>query len=212
MALFRLPLSLDKKINFWKLMGCGRNGGFDRIPDWWQWALLEVRDEAFIPGSLSPTPDFLRSWWKFFRCEIWTLELEPLEGRGKWDGKEVFGPLATQSGYEGLIGVLTRATIRPVALRRFWKQVDGVADRMKESPGFIVSIGIGEIPWIKQATFSLWDSKALMKQFAYQMQEHTTVIRKTREEDWYSEEMFVRFRPLASHGSIRGKNPLERKL
>jgi hypothetical protein len=39
-----------------------------------------------------------------------------------------------------------------------------------------------------------------MKNFAYRMKEHTNVIHKTRSEDWYKEELFVRFRILAVKG------------
>jgi len=39
-----------------------------------------------------------------------------------------------------------------------------------------------------------------MKQFAYGSEEHRDVIHKTRANDWYSEEMFVRFRILAMDG------------
>jgi hypothetical protein len=35
-----------------------------------------------------------------------------------------------------------------------------------------------------------------MKAFAYKMQEHRNVIQKTRTRNWYSEEMFTRFRVL----------------
>jgi hypothetical protein len=43
------------------------------------------------------------------------------------------------------------------------------------------------------------------------MQEHATVIQKTKKEDWYSEEMFVRFIPIASFGTVRDIDPLKRK-
>ncbi len=69
---------------------------------------------------------------------------------------------------------------------------------MASAPGFQTSFGIGEVPWIKQATFSIWSSKADMKAFAYQMHEHATVIAKTRKEKWYSEDLFMRFKPLFS--------------
>ena len=42
MALFRLPLWLNKEISFYKLMGCGKNGTFDIHPDWQQWCILIV--------------------------------------------------------------------------------------------------------------------------------------------------------------------------
>jgi hypothetical protein len=44
------------------------------------------------------------------------------------------------------------------------------------------------------------------------MKEHAEVIRKTRQENWYSEDMFVRFKILASIGIINGSNPLQGKL
>ncbi|MGI8637717.1 MAG: spheroidene monooxygenase, partial [Segetibacter sp.] len=138
--------------------------------------------------------------------------LEPIEGHGTWDGKKAFGILPKSSDYEGLIAVLTRATIKINRLSSFWQHVEGVAEKMSSSKGFITSLGIGEIPWVKQATFSIWDSKESMKAFSYKMQEHVEVIRKTREEKWYSEDMFIRFKIIASIGSIRNVNPLEGKL
>lgn len=207
MALFRLPLWWQKKSDFWKLMGSGRNGSFDKIPDWRQWALMEVWNVEVVHQQ---HPAFIEQWWRFFGCEKWTVLLKPLEGHGLWDGKEVFGALPKQSDYNGTIAILTRATIRFNRLSRFWKEVDSVAEKMSTAPGFILSVGIGEVPWIKQATFSIWESKEAMKQFAYGMQEHAAVVRKTRQENWYSEELFVRFQIIENEGSLRGINPLKR--
>jgi hypothetical protein len=58
----------------------------------------------------------------------------------------------------------------------------------------------------------VWENKEAMTTFAYKMQEHTEVIRKTRDEHWYSEEMFIRFKPIASFGSLNGNDPLKGKL
>ena len=205
MAVFRFPLWLRNDISFWKLMGCGRNGSFDKTPDWRQWAVLEV-----LPDRSTPTSGFLNRWWHFFRCEKWELWLQPIEGHGLWDGKEVFGSLPKQTDYAGQIAVLTRATIRISQLSRFWEHVDAVAQRMSTAKGFITSVGIGEVPWIKQATFSIWDSKEDMRSFAYRLQEHAEVVRKTKQEKWYSEELFVRFQIIDSKGSLRGNDPIKR--
>ena len=207
MAIFRLPLWLNRKISFYKLMGCGKNGSFDKTPDLRQWALLLASNNENIT-----TPAMIKSWWRFFGCEIWELELEPIEGHGTWDQKAVFGNLPKQTAYEGPICVLTRATIRLSQLGRFWSHVDAIAGQMAGAKGFITSIGIGEVPWIKQATFSIWVSKTAMKEFAYKMQEHASVIKKTYQEKWYSEDMFVRFRPVKSTGSLKGRLPFEIKL
>ena len=193
MALFHFPLFFNKKVSFYKLMGCGKNGTFDKHPDWNQWALLMVSEN---PSAVAIP--FINGWFRFFKAEVSTLTLQPIEGHGTWDGKEVFGKLPKQTDYEGSIAVLTRATIRLNKLNAFWRNVEGVAQQMKGADGLITSVGIGEVPFIKQATFSVWESKAQMKNFAYKMHEHAEVIRKTKKEDWYSEEMFVRFRIVNS--------------
>jgi heme-degrading monooxygenase HmoA len=122
--------------------------------------------------------------------------LEPLESHGFWDGKKVFGELPNQSDYSGKIAVLTRATIKLSKLKHFWKNVASVASQMATAKGFITSYGVGEIPWIKQATFSIWESKEDMMSFAYKMPQHKEVIKKTVKQKWYKEEMFTRFKIL----------------
>ena len=224
MALFRIPLHFNKQTSFWKLLGCGKNGTFDIHPDWRQWGILTVNGESsMVNGEWAMVNEikgkhkhfcgsFVHAWWKFFRCEVYTIILEPIEGHGTWDGKEVFGTLPKQSGYEGMIAILTRATIRLSRLKNFWKHVDAVAAQMNNADGFITSAGIGEMPWIKQATFSIWESKGHMKAFAYRMKDHAEVVRKTRQEKWYSEDMFVRFKIIASSGTLHGIDPLKRKM
>lgn len=209
MAFFRIPLWFNSSLSFWKLMGSGRNGTFSKMPDWRQWAVLLVHQNCKQPEQAVPA--FFARWWSFFGCDQWTLHLEAMEGHGMWDGKPVFGTLPKQSNYEGPVGILTRATIRIGKLGRFWEHVNGVAERMAGAPGLITSVGIGETPWIKQATFSIWENKEVMKDFAYRMKEHADVIRKTKSEQWYSEEMFVRFKILRSEGSLNGKLPFEIK-
>lgn len=219
MAYFRIPLSFNKKASFYKLLGCGKNGTFSKVPEWRQWGVLMVTTKLEEVNLAKPDINytklygsFIANWWKFFRCSKWSIILQPLEGHGRWDGKEVFGTLPRISDYDGLIGVLTRATIKINRLSNFWKHVEGVSKKMNTSKGFITSLGIGEVPWIKQATFSVWENKESMKAFSYKMPEHTEVIRKTREEKWYSEEMFVRFRIIASVGTVNNVNPLQGKL
>jgi hypothetical protein len=205
MAVFRLPLFFNKNIVFYKLMGSGQHGNFDVRPNLQQWAILVRIDQPTQHFSLENIyGQFIANWWKLSRVQQWTLALQPLEGHGKWDGKEAFGPLPRSSDYEGMIAVLTRATIRMSKAKHFWSNVHAVSKEMAATPGFLFSIGIGEMPWIKQATFSIWQSKESMKQFAYSMQQHKTVIQRTRQENWYSEEMFVRFKIIAAYGDVPG--------
>ena len=48
MAIFHLPLKVQKNILFYKLMGTGKNEGFDIQPQWNQWVILRVIDKGKI--------------------------------------------------------------------------------------------------------------------------------------------------------------------
>lgn len=214
MAIHRLPLWMNKKISFYKLMGCGKNGTFDKTPDWQQWSILTVQKNVHSSIDEKETNEiilgkFIGKWLSFFSCDTFTLILEPIESHGLWDKKKVFGILPAKSQYEGPVAVLTRATIRMDKLKFFWQNVAPIASKMNDAEGFLFSVGVGEIPWIKQATFSVWENKENMKAFAYGMKEHAEVIQKTRKEKWYSEDMFTRFKIINVIGRIKGKNPLE---
>lgn len=210
MAIFRLPLLLTQRLSFWKLMGCGKNGSFDIHPDWAQWGLLAVWEtaedfEKFRQNS------FMQKWWKVFTREQWTILCTPGESHGKWDGKEPFKTDNLHKNYHGPIAVLTRASIRFNKLRSFWSDVPQVAKNVSKANGFISSIGIGEMPFMRQATFSLWESLDDVKQFAYRQQDHVKVIKKTKSENWYTEELFARFIPIQTYGTIGGIQPLNLK-
>ena len=206
MALHRLPMLFQKGCTFYKLLGSGRNGTFDLQPDWQQWGLLacwatKEDFDNFYRRS------FVAAWWRLLGREKWTILCHPLQSHGKWDGKEPFDN-SNIKDYTGPIVVLTRATIRISRLKNFWSHVDEVANLMANASGYITSFGIGEAPVYRQATFSIWQSLDDVKAFAYTSREHAEVIKLTRSENWYSEELFARFRPIESFGSLHGKDPL----
>jgi heme-degrading monooxygenase HmoA len=195
MAFFRLPLMLNKNVKFWKLMGCGKNGTFDVNPDWQQWALMTVWETETDYQDFNKS-SFIIRWWKKFTDERTDYLCTPYESHGKWDGKEPFGNPIPDRTYTGPIAVLTRATIRLSKAQDFWKNVPKVASSMGSAEGFITSVGIGEVPFIKQATFSVWENLDSVKKFAYRQREHAEVVKQTREKGWYSEELFARFIPI----------------
>lgn len=208
MAVHRIPLSLNKACTFWKLMGCGKNGSFDLTPDWQQWALMTVwKSEEDLKKFQQNS--FIAWWWKKFTTEQWVLLSVPLASHGKWDGKDPFKMSNYESNYTGPVAVLTRATIRFSKLAQFWSNVEPVAVIMSKAPGFISSIGIGEAPFFRQATLSIWKDMESMKTFAYGSPEHAEVIRKTRKLNWYSEELFARFRLISGTGTNKGEDPIK---
>ena len=62
--------------------------------------------------------------------------------------------------------------------------------------GLILAKGVGEFPLTEQATCRLWESAAHIDDFAYKSKEHSPMIKKTRQYNWYKEEMFVRMKVL----------------
>lgn len=210
MAIHRMPLMLQKGCTFWKLMGCGRNGSFDLTPDWQQWGLLATWNSRADFDSFYQR-SFIAGWWRKFTAESWTLLAEPLQSHGTWDGDTPFGKPDVKS-YAGPVAVLTRATINLNRLKKFWSHVDAAARVMASSEGYITSVGIGEAPVFRQATFSVWESLDYVKAFAYKGGEHADIIKKTRSENWYSEELFARFKPLAAWGTLNGADPLQGRI
>lgn len=126
---------------------------------------------------------------------------------GQWDG---VAPFTETVDYDKkkLVAVLTRATIQPRQLWRFWRFVPPVSASVEGRAGLIFSKGIGELPLIQQATFSLWEDSEKMLAYAYQSHYHKEVVQKTRELGWYKEELFSRFHPYAAEGSWKAGNPL----
>ncbi|MFY8091080.1 MAG: spheroidene monooxygenase [Chitinophagaceae bacterium] len=200
MALFRIVLWKNKNISFYKLMGSGKNGTFDIQPDWLQWCLLVVIKEN---TSVNYLPSFIKKYWQFFKAKQMQMVLEPYLGHGTWDGNKCFGTHYTATQKNNPIAVLTRASIRFSKLKQFWQHVPLVASTMSQAKGLKQSFGVGEVPFIKQATLSIWEDEASIKNFAYSMQQHKQVVQKTRAENWYSEDMFTRFNVLEINGSLK---------
>jgi hypothetical protein len=143
--------------------------------------------------------------------ELWTVRLQPLSWHGTWGGVDPFAGVAPEPPLAhglGPLAILTRATIRPGRLAAFRAAARRVNAELARRPGLLGAIGIGEAPLFTQATFSLWDSPQAVRGFAYAEPEHMAAMRRRAAEGWYSEELFARFRPIASYGTWEGVDPL----
>lgn len=199
------PLRTTKGLQFYKLLGSGRGLGFNPLPDWGVYALLVVwENETAADNFFAEAPVFQR--FKAHSNEQWTLYLKPMKAKGAWSGGNPFEPFSELDVANPLVAVITRATIRASKLWHFWRYVPTSQRPIQAgTPGLLFTKGIGEVPFLQMATFSLWESQEALANFAYRSTEHQVAIQKTRQLDWYKEEMFVRFQPYRSAGTWEGK-------
>jgi hypothetical protein len=180
-------------LQFIKFLGSGAANGFSIKPNFSTYGILAIWDkEADAQHFFATHPLFAAYKRNSEKCT--THFLKNNMAHGAWDGKNPF-EAGTAFDPNAPVAVLTRATIRRRHLWRFWRQVPGVSRALDDKPGLRYAIGIGELPFVQQATFSLWDSGKKMMDFAYHGQQHAQVIRQTRELGWYREELFARFEP-----------------
>jgi len=209
MGAARLPLSRVPGLRFWKLCGSGVGEGFTPLPNTAVWAILGSWDDAEIAATrIADSPVFRR--FRDRADESWTVYLRPISARGQWAGVHPFAVSDAPPGRDaaGPLAVLTRATIRPAALLRFWQRAPAVSDAIGADPNVMFKIGIGEVPWLHQVTFSIWPDAAGMAAFAHADGPHAKAIRAVRAGGWFKEELYARFRVLGAEGLWDGRDPL----
>jgi spheroidene monooxygenase len=205
MGAARFGLPKIPGIGVWKLCGSGTGEGFTPLPNTQVWAILATwENEAAARSATEGARVFRR--WRARAAEDWTIYLATLSSRGLWSGVDPF-PADAEPG-PGPLAALTRATIRPRVALRFWGRVPSISGAIGGDPNVIFKIGIGEVPLLHQATFSVWPSAQAMAAFARAEGPHARAIRAVREGDWFREELYARFRVLGDHGTWGGRSPL----
>jgi len=190
---------------FYKLMGSGKGRGFNPWPDWSTYALLQIWEKENHANQFFETSSFYRNYRN--RAEqSSTIYLRNIASHGTWDQQKPFTAKPETGDETAPRMILTRATIRPSKLRKFWNYVPTSEKPIKSAEGLIYTKGVGEWPLTQMATLSIWQNEASMMAFAYQSEEHKKAIKLTKELDWYKEELFARFVPYKVQGDFK---PLE---
>jgi len=202
MAVDRRRMRRFKGVSFAKLLGAGKGETFTpKDADIHRWGFLVVIEEDALPAL--DTSKILRKWRKFSTSEYRIL-LDPISSHGQWSKREPFHIKENVSS-DGKIAAITRARIKATHTSRFFASVPPVTSSLHGSSGLIAAIGIGEAPIGLQGTFSLWNSAADLRTFAYKGAEHTKAIADTKKFQWYAEELFARFSVREERGSMMDK-------
>lgn len=195
-----------KGLKVYKLMGSGKDG-FNPMPDWSVYALLQIWDSEADAKVFFETSHLMKRY-REKSTEQWSVYMRSITAKGEWSGKNPFEKSDCIVEENPFIAVITRATIKRKHFWKFWKYVPTSQAPLAHNKGLIYTKGIGEVPFLQMATFSVWTDKASLMDFAYNSKEHKEAIKKTKQIDWYKEELFSRFQPYKSTGSWKGSNPL----
>jgi heme-degrading monooxygenase HmoA len=207
MQFAHVDLSKVAGCSFYKLMGSGKGIGFNPLPDWSVYSLLQIWESEAAANTFF-TENALTKKYENQTAEMWTLYMRNISAGGAWSGGNPFEKSSQLSAKNPAIAVITRATIKWSMLPQFWKYVPVSHQSLAGNEGLIYTKGIGEVPILQMATFSLWKDLESVKKFAYESKEHQVAIQKTRRLEWYSEELFSRFQPYKELGSWGGKQLL----
>ncbi|MEO1024610.1 MAG: spheroidene monooxygenase [Pseudomonadota bacterium] len=206
MGLARPSLARVPELTFWKLCGSGTGEGFTPKPNVGVYAILCAWPDREAAENGLKQPIFQR--YQKRSCENWTIFLAPVSSRGGWAGVAPFS--ASSALPNGPLAALTRATLKPGILMRFWSRVPDISAVIGADPNVAFKIGIGEVPLLHQVTFSIWPDTESMSAFARDAAgPHAQAIRAVREGKWFREELYARFRILGDTGTWNGESPLK---
>ena len=193
-------------LGFAKVMGSGQGGGFSLRPSATHQGLIACFDSWDHAKGFMQGP-----WVKAIRDrarESWVGVFSVQSARGSWDQQD-WGPtsdVAVQGSpteSSGALAVLTRASIRPAKAMAFWRHAPAAQNDLDQADGCQLAMGLGEAPLLRQCTFSVWRDAPSMRAYAHHSS-HQQAIQAAYKHQFFSESLFVHFRPLYMQGIWKG--------
>jgi hypothetical protein len=197
------PAALKKitGLRFGKMLGSGYNGGFGLRPSFDRQAMFMVfADEQSAQNALHKSS--LLQQYKDCASEFFSVLLDPYAVKGSWSNQFLIPTVPTPAA-EAPIAALTRASIRSSQLVSFWRDAAPAHQDIALAKGCQLAAGVGELPVVRQATFTLWDNLDAMNNYA-RRGAHMTAIAHSAQRNYFTESMFVRFVARQAQGVYKG--------
>ena len=206
MGFARKKLKKIKQISFFKLFGSGIGEGFTPYPNTSVYAILSVWNNLGEAENNIEEREIYENY-RTHSIENWTVFLSPISSKGYWDKTNPFKPNKNEfKKKDHMLAALTRATIKPKIMLKFWSKVPAISKVIGNDKNVLFKMGLGEIPWFHQVTFSIWPNAKTMADFARKDGPHAKAIKSVREGNWFSEELYARFVVKKAIGKWCGKS------
>lgn len=189
-------------LQFYKVLGSGFEGGFSTKPSLHKQGLFCVFDSEHHAKQFRTHSKLVQAYMNHSR-EFFAVSLNAFSTRGSWANTQL--DITAKAPLSGPIASLTRASIKPLKANAFWKKAQPAEASINQSEGVILSAGLGEAPYLRQATFTIWEDETALNTYA-QQGAHLAAIKAAYGQQYFSESMFTRFTPSDMEGTWRGKH------
>ncbi|PZE17444.1 DUF3291 domain-containing protein [Putridiphycobacter roseus] len=204
--MMRLAIPRLKEIKgctFFKVLGSGAGEGFSILPDFGTYGILQVWDNESVANAFFKSAEIFKEYLHHSQ-EHWITYAKNISGRGTWSGVAPFELNDTIDPKNKAMLVITRATVRFRSLLKFWSLVPMSQKSYLGNTGLFYTKGVGEIPIVEMATYSLWQSEADLIKFARDPKGHGKSSKRAQHKDWFKESLFSRFQPYRMEGTWAG--------
>ena len=189
-------------VRFAKVLGSGYEGGFGLKPSSSRQGLFLVFHTALAAADFLTNCTLLQGYRERAR-ELCIVQMRTWSCRGSWDGMAL--DVTTIAPTQGPIAALTRASIQVRKASAFWQHAPPSQSAIESVQGVQLAVGLGEAPFLRQATFTVWDSVAAMDAYA-RSGPHLEAIKAAAQNQYFSESMFARFVPISIEGRWKDRD------